>query len=674
MGKSKVKINAKEKFRMNRKEFFRLLGGGIFIFVHPWNSSGRDTPTHPAPAPKVPTDFNAFLHINENGKVTGFTGKIDMGQGNRVPIMQLLADELCVEFENVDLVMGDTALCPWDSGTSGSTSIRKFGLAMRKAAAEAREVLVQLASEEMGIPPEKLETVKGTVREIKNPRKLIRYEEISKGKQIERHITDEPVLLDHKKFNTIGISLPRLGLVNKVTGKALFTGDLKIPGMVHARILRPPSHNAKLVHADTSAAEEISGVQIIQEGDLVAILHENRDTADVAITKVKAEYSFSEEEVNEQTIFDWMHHAKAERIPLSSKGTLAEGMRKSKETFQHEYHNSYVAHAPIETHTALANPEGDKMTVWASTQSPFYLQADIAKVVDYPIENIRVIVPFVGGAFGGKNYNQQALEAALLAKLSGKPVMLAWTREEEFFLDKFRPAGLVTINSGIDDQGKITFWDFNTYFNYPRGTEVLYDVPDFEVSYYNVEKGQSPKQPLAVGSWRAPGCNTHTHAIESQIDIMASKAGMDPLEFRLKNMKDQKMINVLTAVAEKFGYEPARTPGGRGIGMACAIDVNTWAAVMVQLSVDEQSGEINVERVVCAMDAGLVVNPLGTVLQIESCAIMGISYALFEEISFEGGKIFTQNFDSYKITPFSSIPKIESVLLDKKGSAFRGCW
>jgi isoquinoline 1-oxidoreductase len=657
---------------IHRRDFFRLLGGGILIFVHPWNSSELLGMPKESLLQPVPKDFNAFLHISESGKVTGYTGKIDMGQGNRAPIMQLLADELCVGIEQVELLMGDTDLCPWDNGTNGSTSVRVFGVAMRNAAAEARMVLIELAAEKLGTPANQLEAVMGTVRDKKDTAKSIRYGELTKGQKIERHIDDKPVLLTPANFKYIASSFPRVDLIAKVTGAAKFSGDFKLDGMVHARILRPPSHGAKLVSADTVAAESLPGVTVIRDGSLIAVLHENRDKADEALRKIKAEYSFNEADVNDKTIFDWMHKSPAVSRVVKAEGNLAQGAEESAQIFETEFHNSYVAHAPIEPHTALAVAEGDKMTVWASAQSPYPLQAEIARKLGYPIEKVRVIVPFVGGGFGGKNQNQQSVEAATLAKLSGKPVMLMWTREEEFFLDNFRPAGLVTIKSGIDESGKINLWEFSTYFNYPRGSEVIYDVPNTAITVYNVNTSNSPVQHFPVGAWRAPGCNTHTHARESQIEIMAAKAGIDPLEFRLKNLTDKRMIGVLKKAADLFGYNPGKLPSGRGIGIACGIDVGTYVAVFLQLKVDKETGEIMVERVVCAQDMGLCVNPLGTTLQMEGCIIMGLGYALSEEIAFEGGKISSLNFDTYKIPGFTSLPKIETFIFDKKDQPMAG--
>ncbi len=326
----------------------------------------------------------------------------------------------------------------------------------------------------------------------------------------------------------------------------------------------------------------------------------------------------------------------------------------------------------MEPHTAVARIEGDKATVWVGTQAPFRAQESVARELNFPLEKVRIITPFVGGGFGGKSAHLQAVEAVKLAKITGKPVMVAWTRQEEFFYDTFRPAAVVKITSGIDKSGKITLWDYNTYYAGSRGSDTIYDVPNARTTDYSRGRTAPPVHPFGTGAWRAPGNNTNTFARESQINIMAWKAGMDPLEFRLKNLKDEKMIGVLKAVADKFGYTPGKTPSGRGYGIACGTDVGTWVAHMAEVKVDKTTGHVQVIRVACAQDMGLSVNPQGTTIQMEGCITMGLGYALTEEIQFQGGDIKNHSFDTYELPRFSWVPKIDTVILDKKDQAPAG--
>jgi isoquinoline 1-oxidoreductase len=376
--------------------------------------------------------------------------------------------------------------------------------------------------------------------------------------------------------------------------------------------------------------------------------------------------------VNDKTVYDWMLKADSSSSVENSNGDLETGRKQSDKIFESEYHDPYLAHVPIETHTALAQFIGDKLTVWASSQTPFLLKNDLVQELHMPSEKVRVIVPFVGGGFGGKSANLQAIEAAKLAKLSGKPVMVVRTRDEEFFYDNFHPAGVIKLKSGIDKTGKIKYWDYHVYFAGTRGADVIYDIPNAFVTDHGMKEKGPQVHPFDTGPWRAPNNSTNTFAREVQIDIMAKAAGIDPLEFRLMNLKDEKMIACLKAVAEKFGYVPAKTPSGRGIGIAVGSDAGAWVAHMAEVKVDKKTGHIEVIRIACAQDMGLCVNPEGATIQMEGCITMGLGYTLSEELLFEGGNILNRGFDSYEIPRFSFLPKIDTVILDRKDKPPQG--
>ncbi len=673
MEKKKLQIaeTRPEAFPLERRDFFKLLGGGIFIFFYPGEMTRLMA--EPPQRRSLSSDYNAFLHIREDGKVDCYTGKIEMGQGPITSLAQELADELDVAYEDVKMVMGDTLLCPYDQGTWGSLTTRQFGPYLRVAAAEARGVLLEMASEKLGLPVEQLIVSRGVISSRRRPSKRIRYAELTGGARIiEKHLEVKPEVKDHTEFRVMGKSFHHQDAWEKVSGAAHYTADIRLPGMVYARILRPPSHGATLVSADTSAAEQVPGIQVVRDGDFIAVLHEMPDRVDEAIVKVRAEYSFDEKEVDDRTIFDYLLQAEADTQVVAENGDLKKGKAVSEVVVESQYTDNYVAHAPIEPHTALAQVEGDGITIWASTQSPFGLQDLVARALEYPLDKVRVITPFVGGGFGGKSANGQGLEAARLAKMTGKPIMVAWTRQEEFFFDTFRPAAVVKITSGIDKQGNLQLWDFTQYFAGSRGSDTIYDVPHMRTS--SVGRGWSAPSvhPFATGAWRAPGNNTNTFARESQVNIMAHRAGIDPLEFRLKNLKDEKMIAVLKAVADLFGYTPATTPSGRGIGIACGTDAGTWVAHMAEVKVDRETGHVQVLRVACAQDMGMCVNPQGATIQMEGCITMGMGYALAEDIRFTGGKIHTRNFDTYEIPKFSWVPEIKTRILDRMDQPEQG--
>ncbi len=656
---------------MDRREFLKLAGGGILILFTVGDTSlfAQQRPGRPS----LPTDFNAFLRIGENGRVSLFTGKIEMGQGVVTSLGQMLADELDVSLDAVDMVMGDTDLCPWDMGTFGSMSTRFFGPPLRKAGAEARAVLLELGSDHLKIPAAKLATDNGYVFVKTNKQKRVSYAQLAKGKKIERKSTGSVAVKKPSEFKIMGKPVARRDSHEKVTGEAKYAGDIQVPGMVYARILRPPAHGAKLIDVDVSEAKQVKGVQVIQEGDLVAVLHKYPDVAEMALEKIKAKFDTPKSDLDEKNIFEHLLKVAPQGNVVSTEGNLQTGEQEAATVVEESYFDGYKAHAPIEPHTAVVKIEGNKATVWASTQTPFGAKDEVARELGFPAANVRVIPPFVGGGFGGKSRNLQAVEAARLAKLSGKPVQVAWTRKEEFFFDTFRPAAVVKIRSGVTDKGKMSFWDYHVYFAGERGSQLFYAVPNHSTTVYNSSwTGGAGTHPFATGPWRAPANNTNTFARESQIDIMAAKAGVDPVEFRLQHLRDEKMQRVIKAAAEKFGWKPAKGPSGRGYGVACGFDAGTTVATMAEVEVNKTTGDVKVKRVVCAQDMGLAINPEGAKIQMEGCITMGLGYALKEDIHFNGGEIHDVNFDTYEIPRFSWLPEIDTIIIDNKESDPQG--
>ena len=666
---------------VNRREFLRRLGitgGGIVVFSPfgpkaSWAQRRRTLSRSGFLSANVPTDFNAFLRISVDNRVTCLTGKVEMGQGVITSLPQMLAEELDVPYESVDIILGDTDLCPWDAGTFGSLTTPYFGTFLREAAAEAKGVLKELAAERFNCPVSQVETKDGTIFNKKNPSAKATYGELTQGKIIERHLDEIPLLKKPDQFTIVGT--PRLSrdVEDKVTGRAKYAGDIRLPGMLYARILRPPAHGARLKSADTTEAEKIKGVKVIRDRRLIAVLHEFPDVAEEALEKVRAEYDLPEPAVDNTSIFKHLEKSAPSGEVFKAKGSLEAGRKLSAKNFKAAYLNHYVAHAPMETHTAVVQIKGNKATAWVSTQTPFWAKRDVARALRFPSENVRVITPFLGGGFGGKTSNQQAVEAARLAKLTGRPVQVAWSRKEEFFYDNFRPAAVIKVESGLDLSNRIAYWDYDNYFAGTRSSQPVYDIPHLRVMFRGGWMRAGRAHPFRVGAWRGPGSNTNVFAMESQVDLMAEAAGLDPLEFRLKNLKDKRMRRVLLAVSEKFGHSFAKAPSEKGYGLACSDYHGTYVAAAAQVSVDKKTGRVQAERVVLAQDMGQIINPAGAEAQIEGCITMGLGYCFTEEIRFKGGQVLDENFDTYKIPRFSWLPKIETVLIDNPTMDPQGC-
>ncbi len=656
---------------MLRREFIKILGPGIyFLFSIEDGLFGQQSR---GGLGKYPDDFNAYLRIGEDGRVECYTGKVELGQGIIASLAQMLAEELETPFESIRMVMGDTKLCPWDSGTNGSRSIKYFGPPLRAAGAEAREVLIQMAAEQLKLSQDRLFAKDGFVSEKTNPSNRIGYGSLAKGKIIERHLAQKPSLKPSTAFAVCGKSYPRADFAEKVCGKALFAGDVRLPDMQYGKVLRPPAHGAKLKSLDVSAAKTIQGASVLQEGDFIAVVHPLPDMAQKALGLIKAEYEIPDPKVDDKTIFEQLANTPSRDNIVERKGDLAEGEKSAVIRFDETYSTPYVAHAPTETHTALAHVQKDSATIWVGTQRPFGANDEIGRAVGIAGDKIRIITPYVGGGFGGKSQVGQAVQAARLSKMAGIPVQVAWTRDEEFFYDTFQPAAVVKIRSGLDGSQKIAFWDYHVFFAGDRSSQCIYSAPHLRTTSRGSGFGGGGPHPFGTGAWRGPGSNTNIFARESHMDLMAAKVGIDPLEFRLKNLSDRRMIRVVNGAAERFGWKAAKAPSGKGHGMACLDYLGTFVAVMAEIKVDRKTGNIEVVRVVLAQDMGPVINPEGARMQMEGAVTMGLGYCLREEIHFSGGRIMDLDFGAYRIPRFSWAPKIEAVLIENHEIEPSGC-
>ncbi len=652
----------------NRREFLEITSAGIFVFFTIGNvkatlqrRGGRE----------YPSNFNAYLKINEDGRVSCFSGKIEMGQGIITSLAQMLAEEMEVSLDAIDMIMGDTALCPYDSGTFGSRSTKYFGPPLRKAAAQAKAVLLQLASEQLNLPVNRLLVKNGLIQDAEGKKK-ISYAMLARGKKIERYLPDIPI--KHYSQHTIsGKPTQRTDALEKVTGKAQFSGDIQLKGMLYAKICRPPAHGAILKRVNSSVAEKIKGVKFVHDGQLVAALHENPEVAEKALKAISAEFKENNLAINNQNIFSHLQSKPSYGEVIAEEGNIEQGKKQSQNVIKSTFYNHYVAHAPMEPHTVVAEVIGERARVWASTQTPFRVQKAVAEELDIPLEKVQVITPFLGGGFGGKKIGLYILEAVRLAKITARPVQVALTRKEEFFYDTFRPAAVIKLSSGIDSEGKIRFWDYDNYYAGSRSSQPIYDILNYRIQSRRLKNDDEDIHPFDVGAWRGPGSNTNVFAMESQTDILAEAAGMDPLSFRMKNLSDQRMIKVLKAAAEKFGYAFSKGPSGKGFGIACTNYLNTYVATLAQVEVDDKTGNVQVIKMVCAQDMGEIINPQGAQLQIEGGLTMGLSAVLSEEIQFEGGNILTENFGDYEITRFSQAPEINVVLIDNPDLPPQGC-
>jgi isoquinoline 1-oxidoreductase len=656
------------EFELDRREFLKVLGGGILLCLVAHDHAEAQEPAKKqgrgGGAP-VPQELGAWLHIGETGQVTVYTGKVEVGQNIRTSLTQVVAEELRASPSTIALVMGDTDVVPFDMGTFGSQTTPSMSPQLRRVAVAARELLLDLAAEQGKVERASLEVASGKVTHPATG-KSFTFAELTKGKKLTQLVDARAPLTPASDWKVAGSPMPKVEGQAIVTGKHKYASDIKRPDMLYGKILRPPAFGAKLVSVQMRDAENMAGVVAVHDGEFVGVAAPSEQQAQDALDAIDAKWT-DPESSSEKTLFDDLKNQRAEGPGgggggrgTSSSGSVEKGLAESDHELSATYKIAYIAHAPLEPRAAVAEWNNGKLTVWTGTQRPFGVRSELMRAFSIPQNQVRVIMPDTGAGYGGKHSGEAAVEAARLAKAAKKAVKLVWTREEEFTWAYFRPAGLIEITSGITKNGKILAWKFENYNSGGSGIRSPYDIP------YQSSPFQASRSPLRQGSYRALASTANHFARESHMDDLAKKVNMDPLEFRLLNLKDERLRAVLGAAAQKFGWSKAKPASGHGFGLACGLEKGGYVATCADVSIDSATGKVNVERLVTAFECGAIVNPDGLKNQVEGALVMGLGGALFEAIHFENGKIQNPKFSRYRVPRFSDTPVLETVLLDRK--------
>jgi isoquinoline 1-oxidoreductase len=532
---------------------------------------------------------------------------------------------------------------------------------LRKAAAAARETLIALAAEQWKVAPSEVRIVNARFVNHDSSKSLT-LAEVAKGQKLVKTIPPDVAITPVRDWTVAGTSVPKVDGRDFVSGKHQYTTDLKREGMLYGRIVRPSALEAKLVTCDTKGAEAMPGVVVVRDGDFIGVAAPDRDTAIRAEKAIAVHWQAPGQPGNDE-LFDYF---KKNVVPTNVGGTgrppaelIAEGMAVADKKLAQTYTIAYIAHAPLEPRAALAEWTDGKLTVWTGTQRPFGVRSELAEAFHIPEEKIRVIVPDTGSGYGGTHSGECAIEAARLARASGKPVKLVWTREEEFNWAYFRPAGVIEVSTGVKNDGTVTAWEFHNYNSGGSGIQVKYDFPNKNIQFHQT------KSPLRQGSYRGLAATANHFAREVHMDELARLVQMDPVEFRLKNIKDERLRAVLQAAAKTFGWGGKKT-GGRGVGIACGFEKGSYIATAAEVSIDAKTGRVKIERVVESFECGAIVNKLHLHNQVEGAVVQAIGGALFENIQFKNGQILNGRFSKYRLPRFSDVPKIDVVLLDRK--------
>ncbi|HEY2249723.1 MAG TPA: molybdopterin cofactor-binding domain-containing protein, partial [Planctomycetaceae bacterium] len=537
-----------------------------------------------------------------------------------------------------------------------------------RAAAAAREMLVDLASEQWNVDRKTLVVADGKVTDPA-ANKSVTFGELTKGQKLTKTVTAEARRTPPANWTVLGTSAPKVEGRAIVTGRHKYSPDVKFPQMLHGKVLRPGQFKATLKSVDLDAAQALPGVVAVHDGDFVGVAAANEQLAERALAAIKVEWNYPAQQPSSATLFRDLKAGDGGGGGRGggfggrgnqNRGSIDEGLATADHKLAASYTVAYIAHAPLEPRAAVAEWKEGKLTVWTGTQRPFGVRTDVARACGIEEEKVRVIVPDTGSGYGGKHTVEVAIEAARLAKAAGKPVKLVWTREEEFTWAYFRPAGVIDVNAGVKNDGTLTAWEFHNYNSGGSAIQPVYDIPNQKIAFH------AAQSPLKQGSYRALAATANHFARESHLDDLAALVKMDPLEFRLKNLKDSRFRGVLEAAARQSGWGKARPAEGHGFGIAGGFEKNSYVATCAEVAIDGASGQVRVVRLVTAFDCGAVRNPDHLKNQIEGAAVMGLGGALFEAIEFADGQITNDRFSRYRVPRFSDVPILETVLVDNR--------
>jgi CO/xanthine dehydrogenase Mo-binding subunit len=640
-----------------------------------------------------------WLKIEPDGTITAYSGKVELGTGVRTALAQIVAEELDVPFERVHMVMGDTALTPDEGYTAGSMTINSSGGALRQAAAEARRVLLLLAAEKLDASMAELIVNDGLISVRQDPARSVSYVQLMGGRQFNRNVSGNAPLKLPQDYRLVGTSVPRVDIPLKFTGQQSFIQDLQLPGMLHARLVRPPSSNAKFISMDKSSIKDVPGVvKLVQCGNFIGIITRREEQAILAAQQLKVQWSETPSMPSMANLYTYLRSQPTEDHILIDDSDVEAIIAGSAHQIHAEYHQPYHAHASIGPSCAVADVKKDQITVWCSTPGPYPMRNAMSQLTGIPVEKIHLIHVEGAGSYGQNGSDDAAADAVILSREVGKPVRVQWTRQDEFVWEPKAPAMVMEVRAGLDEQGNITAWDYHVYspshvararfaeqlvtaqliagqpfpagrfsFGAERNAPTNYTFPHQRITVHYLSN-----TPLRASSMRSLGGAENTFANESFMDELASAAGIDTLEYRLRYLDDPRAREVLHAVAEKAGWDAHPSPlighgkllEGRGLAFARYENEEALVACIARVQVDLATGEVRVKRIVIAHDCGLIINPNGLENQIEGNAIQSLSRALKEEVQFDEYRIKSVDWETYPILKFSEVPDVDIVLIN----------
>jgi nicotinate dehydrogenase subunit B len=695
---------------LSRRQVVAGTGALVLNFCSPSVLRAQQPPgnqTAPLPGSLKNAPFlDSWIRVPADGTIAVCTGKVELGQGIKTALLQVAAEELDVPVSSLVLVTADTVRTANEGYTSGSQSMQESGVAIRHAAAQVRALLMAEAATKLSVPVASLRTEDGAV--ISNDGRRLRYGELVSGEML--HVEAQPAspLKQPNTFKVMGRSAQRVDIPAKVTGGAAYVHDLRLPDMVHARVVRPPSYGATLADLNGAEVEGMPGVlKVVRDGNFLAVVSD-REFQAVKAMRVLA----SAARWNEKPNLPKQADAPAILLPLTAQDTTIHDARTpspaAQRTVSATYTRPFQAHASIGPSCAVAQFDDDRLTIWSHTQGVYPDRAAIAEMLGMPIEQVRCIHMEGSGCYGHNGADDAAADAALIARaMPGRPVRVQWTREQEHGWEPYGPAMVSKVNAALDSSGAIVEWDYDVWSNThsmrpggagsliaaqcvavpfaqpepkpiplpagggDRNAIPLYKFPNTRVVHHFI-----PSMPLRVSALRALGAYMNVFSIESFMDEVAQASDSDPVELRLKHLSDERARDVVKSAAERFGWSRTERPPrgrGRGFGFARYKNLAAYCAVAMEVEVARETGRIRVLRVVAAVDSGQVVNPDGLTNQIEGGILQSLSWTLYERVTFDRTRITSIDWATYPILRFNAVPEsVEVHVLDRPGAPFLG--
>ncbi|MBC8729732.1 xanthine dehydrogenase family protein molybdopterin-binding subunit [Paraburkholderia sp. UCT2] len=702
-----------------------LVGGSLMVSfaIVPGMAALAQTTTEAgtfnASAPKLPGSLkstpllDAWIKVAPDGHVSVFTGKAELGTGIRTALLQVAAEELDLAPHAIELITADTAATPNEGYTAGSHTMADSGTAILNAAAQVRALLVASAASQLGVDAAALTTRDGAV--IAADGRRVSYGEAAQYADFHQNAQPDAPKKPPSAYALIGHMLPRVDIPGKVTGGASYVQDLRPHGMLHARVVRPPSYGASLVAVDSGRVEALPGViKVVRNGNYLAVVADDEWRAILAMRELAlaAQWQGGPPLPDPANVHALLMSLPSQEIEVADQGA-ATGAAAPVATLRARYSRPYLTHGSIGPSCAVAQLDNDVMTVWTHTQGVYPLRAGIAEMLAMPPDKVRCVHVEGSGCYGHNGADDVAADAALVAReLPGRPVRVQLMREQEHMWEPFGPAMTVEANATLDSAGTLADWRYelwsNTHNNrienagrllpaqllaqpftpappkpipMPEGGGDRNSIPLYRVPSLHVQHHFVPTMPIRVSAMRSLGAHMNVFAIESFIDELARAAHADPVAFRLKHLDDPRAHGVISAVVDQFGWRArsARTgdssPRSHGTGFAFAQYKNLMAylAVAMDVTVMRDTGELSIERVVAAVDCGQIVNPDGVRNQIEGGILQTTSWTLYEETHFDPQRITSYDWSTYPIMRFSSVPKrVDVLLIDRPGLPFLG--